>query len=245
MRNLPITDLGSVLRLDGCGKQKDMCWGNDGFVLAHKDVNPDFDEGKPFIVVIDHDSAWQMHFENFGTMPKNEKILDDMYRAVAASCEKGTELELRGGATPGGLSGFSKLRDYGFRKEPLPDDTPVYWGGELDPARLEKWLNSGRHDDDFLVRTDGDVEPGAEGGIFVSPREYAGKITAGNTKPRPFKMVRESNDEVRLKYYCQSFGMAPINNNMKKQASAFSVCEARRLVPPSKEWYSRITAEMV
>lgn len=39
--------------------------------------------------------------------------------------------------------------------------------------------------------------------------------------------------------------MAPINNNMKKQTSAFSVCEARRLVSPSKEWYSRITAEMV
>ena len=74
----------------------------------------------------------------------------------------------------------------------MPDDTNVYWGGELDPAKLEKWLNSSRHDDDFLVRTDGDVEPGTEGGVFVSPREYSGEITAGNTKPRPFKMVRES-----------------------------------------------------
>ena len=36
----------------------------------------------------------------------------------------------------------------------LGDDTNVYWGGELDPAKLEKWLNSGRHDDDFLVRTE-------------------------------------------------------------------------------------------
>lgn len=39
--------------------------------------------------------------------------------------------------------------------------------------------------------------------------------------------------------------MAPINNNMKKQASASSVCEARRPVSPPKEWYSRITPEMV
>ena len=65
-------------------------------------------------------------------------------------------------------------------------------GGELDLAKLEKWLNSGRHYDDFLVRTDGDVEPGTEGGVFVSPCEYGGKITTDNTKPRPFKMVRES-----------------------------------------------------
>lgn len=180
-RNLPITDLGRVLRLDVCGKQKDMCWGYDGFVLAHKGVNPEFDEGKPFMVVIDQDGVRQMHFENFGAAPKDENVLDDMYRAVAASCEKGEVLELRGGATPGGLSGFSKLRDYGFRKEPLPDDTPVYWGGELDPARLEKWLNGGRHDDEFLVK---------DGGRFVSPRGYGGEITAGNTKPRPFKMVK-------------------------------------------------------
>lgn len=34
-----------------------MCWGYDGFVLAHKDVNPEFDEGKPFMVVIDQDGA--------------------------------------------------------------------------------------------------------------------------------------------------------------------------------------------
>ena len=180
-QNLPITDLGSVFRLDCCGKQKDMCWGYDGFVLAHKDVNSEFDEGKPFMVVIDQDGVRQMHFENFGTMPKNEKVLDDMYKAVSISCEKGTELELRGGAMPGGLSGFSKLQDYGFRKEPLPDNTSVYWGGELDRAKLEKWLNSGRHDDEFLVM-DGDK--------FVSPSEYGGEITADNTKPRPFKMVK-------------------------------------------------------
>ena len=52
-QNLPITDLGRVLRLNACGKQKDICWGYDGFVLAHKDVNSEFDEGKPFIVIID------------------------------------------------------------------------------------------------------------------------------------------------------------------------------------------------
>ena len=52
-QNLPITDLGHVLRLNACGKQKDICWGYDGFVLAHKDVNSEFDEGKPFIVIID------------------------------------------------------------------------------------------------------------------------------------------------------------------------------------------------
>lgn len=173
-QNLPITDMGRVLRLNACRKQKDMCWGYDGFVLAHKDVNPEFDEGKPFIVVIDQDGVRQMHFENFGTMPKSEKILDDMYRAVAASCEKGTELKLVGGATPGGISGFSRLQNYGFKKEFMPDDTNVYWGGELDPAKLDKWLNSGRHDDDFLVRTDGNVEPGTEGSVFVSPREYGG-----------------------------------------------------------------------
>ena len=191
-KNMPITDFGCVLRLDSCQKQKDMCWGYDGFVLAHKDVNPEFDEAKPFIVVIDQDGVWQMHFENFGKFPKNEKVLDDMYKAVSASCEKGMELQCIGGATPGGLSGFLKLQNYGFRKEPLPDNISVYWGGELDPTRLEKWLNSGRHDDDFLVRTDGDVEPGVKGGVFVSPRGYGGEITASNTKPRPFKMVRES-----------------------------------------------------
>ena len=113
-----------------------MCWGYDGFVLVHKDVNPEFDEGKPLIVIIDQDGVMQMHFENFGTMPKSEKILNDMYRAVAASCEKGTELKLVGGVTPGGISGFSKLQNYGFKKVFMPDDTNVYWGGELDPARL-------------------------------------------------------------------------------------------------------------
>ena len=156
-KNLPITGLGRVLRLDSCRKQKDMCWGYDGFVLAHKDVNPEFYKGKPFMVVIDQDGVWQMHFENFGKFPKNEKVLDDMYKAVAASCEKGMELQMIGGVTPGGISGFSKLHDYGFKKAYMPDDSNAYWGGELDPARLEKWLNSGKHDDDFLVRTDGDV----------------------------------------------------------------------------------------
>lgn len=182
-RNASITDLGRVLRLDSCRRQKGMCWGYDGFVLAHKDVNPGFDEKKPFIAVIDQDGVWQMHFENFGKFPKNEKALDDMYKAVAKSCKKGMELKCVGGATPGGLSGISKLQDYGFRKAFLPGDTNVYWGGELDRARLEKWLNSGRHDDEFLVR---------DGGGFVSPGEYDGEITPDNTKPRPFKMVRES-----------------------------------------------------
>ena len=188
--------MGRVLRLNACRKQKDMCWGYDGFVLAHKDANQEFDEGKPFIVVIDQDGVWQMHFENFGTMPKNEKVLDDMYRAVTASCEKGAELKLVGGATPGGISGFSRLQNYGFKKVFMPDDTNVYWGGELDPAKLEKWLNSGRHNDDFLVRTDGDVEPGEKGGVFVSPHEYSGEITIGNTKPRPFKMVKTSRKKI-------------------------------------------------
>ena len=160
-----------------------MCWGYDGFVLAHKDVNPEFDKEKPFIIVIDQDGVWQMHFENFGKFPKNEKILDDMYKAVAKSCKKGMELKCVGGATPGGLSGISKLQGYGFKKVFLPGDTNVYWGGELDQAKLEKWLNSGRHDDEFLVR---------DGEKFVRPDKYKGEITAGNTKPRPFKMVRES-----------------------------------------------------
>ena len=131
-KTLPITDLGRVLRLDSCRKQKDMCWGYDGFVLAHKDVNPEFDKEKPFIIVIDQNGVWQMHFENFGKFPKNEKILDDMYKAVAKSCEKGMELKCVGGATPGGLSGISKLQDYGFKKVFLPGDTNVYWGSELD-----------------------------------------------------------------------------------------------------------------
>ena len=207
-----IFDLGRVLRLDACRKQKSMCWGYDGFVLAHKDVNPDFDEEKPFMVVIDQDGVRQMHFENFGKFPKDEKILDDMYKALAASCEKGTELKCMGGATPGGISGVSKLQSYGFRKVPMPDDTNVYWGGELDPAKLEKWLNSCRHDDEFLVR-DGDK--------FVSPREYDGEITPDNTKPRPFKMVRGSD------------------------YAHFSALRETRGHSPSKEWYSRITAEMI
>lgn len=160
-----------------------MCWGYDGFVLAHKDVNPGFDQEKPFMAVIDQDGAWQMHFENFGAAPKNEKVLDDMYKALAASCEKGMELQARGGATPGGISGISKLQDYGFKKVPMPDDSPVYWGGELDWEKLEKWLNSGRHNDAFLVK---------DGEKFVHPDEYDGEITPDNTKPRPFKMVRES-----------------------------------------------------
>jgi len=177
----PVSDLGRVLRLDACEKQKDMCWGYDGFVLAHKDVNPGFDQEKPFMVVIDQDGAWQMHFENFGTAPKDEKVLDDMYKALAASCEKGMELQARGGATPGGISGISRLQDYGFKKVPMPDDTNVYWGGEMDWEKLEKWLNSGRHDDAFLVK---------DGKKFVRPDEYDGEITPDNTKPRPFKMVK-------------------------------------------------------
>lgn len=52
---LPVTDLGCVLRLDACRKQKDMCWDYDGFVLAHKDINPNFDKSKPFMIVINQD----------------------------------------------------------------------------------------------------------------------------------------------------------------------------------------------
>lgn len=50
--------------------------------------------------------------------------------------------------------------------------------------------------DDFLVRPDGDVEPRVEGGVFVSPREYGGEITAGNTKPHPFKMVKTDGKKI-------------------------------------------------
>ena len=154
-----------------------MCWGYDGFVLAHKDVNPKFDKEKPFIIVIDQDGVWQMHFENFSKFPKNEKVLDDMYKAVSASCEKGMELRCAGGATPGGLSGISKLQDYGFKKVFLP-----------------------------------------------------GEITAGNTKPRPFKMVekgynkmkgidiRDLNEDrlIGIKYKCPPFGK--VLDSIKREA---------------------------
>lgn len=184
-QKLPIADLGNVLRLDSCAQHKDMCWGYDGFVLVHKDANKNFDSEKPFIAIIDQDGIWQMHFENFEKMQKNEKILDDMYNAIAASCKKGMELQCVGGATPGGISGISKLQNYGFKKVSMPDDTNVYWSeGMMDPAKLEKWLNSGRHNGDFIVKANGK---------FMHPDKYDGKITMNNTKPKPFKMVKQSD----------------------------------------------------
>ena len=57
-------------------------------------------------------------------------------------------------------------------------------------------MNCGRHDDDFLVRTDGDIELGEKGGVFVSSHEYSGEITIGNTKPCPFKMVKTSGKKI-------------------------------------------------
>jgi hypothetical protein len=160
-----------------------MCWDYDGFVLAHKDINPNFDKSKPFMIVINQDGNWQMHFENFGTMPKNEKILDDMYTAIAKSCEKGMELICLGGATPGGISGMNKLCKYGFKKVSMSDDTNVYWGGEMDYDKLDKWLNSGRHNDDFLVK---------DGNKYIHPDNYSGEVSYDNTKPRPFKLVKEN-----------------------------------------------------
>ena len=58
------------------------------------------------------------------------------------------------------------------------------------------------------------------GDRFVSPSEYDGEITAGNTKPRPFKMVKKGYNKMKginirdlnedrligIKYKCQPFG---------------------------------------
>ena len=158
-----------------------MCWDYEGFVLAHKKVNPDFDPKKPFVVVINIPDAvrgerdgWQLHFENFGDMPKDAKAFDDMYKAVAASCPAGRSLYLSGGCTPGGIAGLSKLEDYGFKKEWLPyGGSIVYWGGDvIDPGKFDKWLNGGRHDGDFLVK-----EWSEDGEWVLRPPERGDELT--------------------------------------------------------------------
>ena len=196
---LPIDDLGEVLRLNDCPKQRKLCWDYPGFVLVHKKVNPTFDDSKPMLCVVDQTHAkddegneenlgWNYHYHNFVQGATDAKTLDDLYNALTASCDSGTEFK-SAAFSPGGISGYNKLSQYGFKKVWLPNDTLSYWsskkewGGDVDVDKLEGWLNGGKHLDEFLVKGRGDT--------WLNPKDCPNmKFTYDNTKPRPFKMVK-------------------------------------------------------
>lgn len=193
--NLPITDMGDILRLNTCQKQKNMSFGYDGFIFVHKDVNPEISDKKPYLMLIHQidsddgtDYGWQIHFHNFINGETTPKIYDDLYKALEKTCKSGMELH-SASFTPGGISGYNKLSKYGFKKIWLPNNTYSYWstssdhGGDLILSKLEEWLNNGKHLDEFLVKN--------ENGEFILPKQSnEKKFSYENTIPRPFKMVK-------------------------------------------------------
>ena len=122
---LPIKKIGSVIRLDTCDKQKEMSFGYDGFVFAHKDVNPKLSDKKPYIIIIKNDENWEMHFRNFVQGQTTPEQKDDLYHAISKSFPSGFTINARGGCSPGGLSGISKLSKYGFKKQYVNER--IYW----------------------------------------------------------------------------------------------------------------------
>lgn len=188
-----IKDFGNVLRMGICDKQKELSFGYPGYVFVHKDTNPNFDKNKPYILIVHEidpetheDYGWQLHYRGIETVEFPKETLDDLYIAIAKSLPKGFNLEATGGITPGGLSGIERLKDYGFKKEYHPQ-TSAHWtstkeqGGILDVNLLNHWLNSGKHDDEFIV-IQGDKE--------ISPKDFDGEFTINNTKPRSFSMLK-------------------------------------------------------
>lgn len=189
-----IVDLGNVLRMEPCEKQKKMCFNYPGYIFVHKEINPDFQENKPYILIVHEidpktkeDFGWSMHYHGFENEDVPEEKLNELYVAIAKSLPKGFNLEAAGGVTPGGLSGISKLANFGFKKEFHPK-TQAYWtattkqGGILDLDLLDKWLNSGKHDDEFIVVQDGGI---------ISPKDFKGKKTMDNTEPKSFSMIKQ------------------------------------------------------
>lgn len=186
-------DLGNVLRMNTGKAQKRLSFGYPGYVLSHKAVNPKFSKDKPYMILIKQNGQWQMHFENFSKLGKRSDILNDFYQAVADTCTPEMEIYAKGGATPGGISGISKLENYGFKKVFCDPTDLVYWGGELDQKKLKEWLTGGKHLNDFLVTKDGsDHKWNFEDDKWVVAANYQGNepFTMSNTKPRPFKMVK-------------------------------------------------------
>lgn len=177
---LPILDLGNVIKLDTCPKQNEMCFGRDGFLIAHKSDNPDLDADKPYIMIIKNDGHWEMHFHNFKQEEKDSAKLNDLYNALKTLIPSGFRICARGGCTPGGLSGISKLTDYGFRKEFV--DGNIYWGGgDIDMDKFNEWINKEKHFDEYVV---------IQGDKKISPRDFTGEKTIKNTEPKAFDMIR-------------------------------------------------------
>ena len=181
----------NVILRHGPEISQSMCWGFKGHVLFHSRLNPDKDPSKPFICVLFQDKDfmvipnWQMHFVNFDLgKEKDENALEDLLWAVGMTSPKGLELFALN-PTPGGISGISRLKRHGFRKVFLPITFSAYWGGRTDSSRLDKWLRSGEHDDEFLIKS--------KDGSILFPSEAKNEIPClENTLPRPFKMVKES-----------------------------------------------------
>ena len=191
-----------ILRLnDKDPKQRALCWNLKGYAFTHEDLNPEFDKGKPYMVMCyQRSSGWQMHFENFETIDA-KPYMDAFYKAFTSTCEeKGIrEIYAVGGFTPGGISGGTALQNYGFKKVYQPvlrtkkeyvksGNSNIYWSeGMVDKERLQGWLNGGKHLGEFLVIDNPEATPGRQ---IVSVPDGKSEYNLQNTMPRPFKMVR-------------------------------------------------------
>ena len=194
---------GDILRLGPCNHQKALCWNLQGFCFTPVKVNPSFSKRMPYMVMCKQDDIWQMHFENFDNFD-SKPYLDALYKAFAKTCEEQgiKEINAVGGCTPGGISGISALERYGFHKEYLPipktlkagadgDKTNIYWGGAtIDPAKADKWLNGGKHLQEFLVVGNPEKRYKHPEECPLSEPTGKEKYTLNNTNPRPFMMVR-------------------------------------------------------
>lgn len=194
---------GDILRLGPCNHQKALCWNLQGFCFTPVKVNPSFSKHMPYMVMCKQDDIWQMHFENFDNFD-SKPYLDALYKAFAKTCEEQgiKEINAVGGCTPGGISGISALERYGFHKEYLPtpktlkagadgDKTNIYWGGAtIDLVKAEKWLNGGKHLQDFLVVGNPEKRYKHPEECPLSEPTGEEKYTLNNTNPRPFMMVR-------------------------------------------------------
>lgn len=197
----PITKMdGGIIRLGPCNHQKALCWQLNGFCFAPVDINPSLSKRLPYMMLCQQDNTWQMHFENFATFD-SKPYLDALYKAFTKTCEEEgiKEISAVGGCTPGGLSGITALQNYGFKKVYQPtlktkkefsdsDGSNIYWGGDtIDPAKADKWLNGGKHTDEFLVIDNPEAKSEEQ---TISEPKAGEHYTIQNTMPRPFHMVR-------------------------------------------------------
>jgi len=111
---------------------------------------------KYFAVLVSNKQKYDylLHFENeTDGKPYTDDEKNILFNALANSLSSGDIVTTEGGVTPGGISAFKKLTNYGFKIIGKHDGKSVYWASPriLDKEKLNKWLANPEHKKDFKI----------------------------------------------------------------------------------------------